>query len=130
MANLSAYYISFLLCFTTCINLISSHYPPENHVALFIFGDSLFDPGNNNYINTTADFRANFYPYGETFFKYPTGRFSDGRLIPDFIGKFTSNTLQILIIIKFIALWFFTLFFNSSACWVTDNPNIFTAWKA
>ncbi|KAA3489993.1 GDSL esterase/lipase 1-like [Gossypium australe] len=88
MANLSASYISFLLCFTTCINLISSHYLPENHVALFIFGDSLFDPGNNNYINTTADFRANFYPYGETFFKYPTGRFSDGRLIPDFIAQF------------------------------------------
>ncbi|XWS54491.1 hypothetical protein CRYUN_Cryun10bG0094200 [Craigia yunnanensis] len=65
-----------------CYNL------PENHVALFIFGDSLFDPGNNNYINTTFDFQANFWPYGETFFKYPTGRFSDGRLIPDFIAQF------------------------------------------
>ncbi|XP_021819932.1 GDSL esterase/lipase 5-like, partial [Prunus avium] len=59
----------------------------KKHVALFIFGDSLYDPGNNNYINTTKDFQANWLPYGETFFRYPTGRFSDGRLIPDFIGK-------------------------------------------
>lgn len=55
--------------------------------ALFIFGDSLFDPGNNNFINTTTSLQANFSPYGETFFKFPTGRFSDGRLIPDFIGN-------------------------------------------
>jgi hypothetical protein len=60
---------------------------PEEHVALFIFGDSLFDVGNNNYINTTTDFQANVWPYGENFFKYPTGRPSDGRVIPDFIGK-------------------------------------------
>ena len=53
--------------------------------SLFVFGDSLFDVGNNNYINTTA--RANYFPYGETYFHYPTGRFSDGRVIPDFIGE-------------------------------------------
>ena len=60
---------------------------PKEHVALFIFGDSILDAGNNNYINTTTDFQANSWPYGETFFKYSTGRPSDGRLIPDFIGK-------------------------------------------
>lgn len=54
--------------------------------ALFVFGDSFFDPGNNNYIKTTTLDQANFWPYGETYFKYPTGRFSDGRLISDFIG--------------------------------------------
>ena len=53
--------------------------------ALFIFGDSAFDAGNNNYFNTSA--QGNYFPYGETFFKYPTGRFSNGRLIPDFIGE-------------------------------------------
>lgn len=60
---------------------------PKEHVALFVFGDSLFDVGNNNYINTTTDNLANYSPYGETFFMYPTGRFSDGRVLPDFIGK-------------------------------------------
>ncbi|KAE8722709.1 GDSL esterase/lipase 5 [Hibiscus syriacus] len=84
---ISSAYVCFLLLFTTFVSLISSHNLPENHVALFIFGDSLFDPGNNNYINTATDFQANFIPYGETF-KYPTGRFSNGRLIPDFIAQF------------------------------------------
>ncbi|XP_059458021.1 GDSL esterase/lipase 1-like isoform X1 [Corylus avellana] len=61
---------------------------PEEHAALFIFGDSLFDAGNNNYINATTNFPANVWPYGETFFKYPTGRASNGRLIPDFIAEY------------------------------------------
>ncbi|KAK7839427.1 gdsl esterase/lipase 5 [Quercus suber] len=60
---------------------------PKNHVALFIFGDSEVDAGNSNYINTTTDFQANYSPYGENFFRYPTGRSSNGRLITDFIGK-------------------------------------------
>lgn len=82
-------YICILVSFTTFPSLISCYKNlPENHVALFIFGDSLFDSGNNNYINTTFDFQANFLPYGETFFKYSTGRFCDGRLIPDFIAQF------------------------------------------
>ncbi|XP_059456465.1 GDSL esterase/lipase 1-like [Corylus avellana] len=66
---------------------------PEDHVALFVFGDSLFDAGNNNYINTTNDYQANVWPYGETFFKYPTGRPSDGRLIPDFIAEYSKLPL-------------------------------------
>ncbi|CAN4097999.1 unnamed protein product [Withania somnifera] len=64
-----------------------------HQAALFVFGDSIFDPGNNNFINTTADFQANYYPYGESFFKYPTGRTSDGRLIPDFIAEYANLPL-------------------------------------
>ena len=61
---------------------------PKEHVALFIFGDSILDVGNNNYINTSiADLQENVSPYGKSFFRFPTGRFSDGWLIPDFIGK-------------------------------------------
>ncbi|CAI9288085.1 unnamed protein product [Lactuca saligna] len=65
----------------------------NKHVALFIFGDSLFDPGNNNYINTTTDLQANFWPYGESYFNPPSGRFSDGRIIPDFIAEFAGLPL-------------------------------------
>jgi hypothetical protein len=53
--------------------------------AYFVFGDSLVDVGNNNYLPLAA--HANFPPYGETFFRKPTGRFSDGRNVGDFIGK-------------------------------------------
>ncbi|PRQ51701.1 putative SGNH hydrolase-type esterase domain-containing protein [Rosa chinensis] len=62
----------------------------RKHTALFIFGDSTFDVGNNNYINTSTYFQANFFPYGETFFSHPTGRFSDGRLIPDIIAEYAN----------------------------------------
>ncbi|KAL4628249.1 hypothetical protein ACB092_05G223600, partial [Castanea dentata] len=82
------FYLCFLALFSTFFisTLGLGHLClPEEHVALFIFGDSVFDAGNNNYINTITDYQANYEPYGENFFKYSTGRFSDGRIIPDFI---------------------------------------------
>ncbi|KAL6137364.1 hypothetical protein ACLB2K_062656 [Fragaria x ananassa] len=66
---------------------------PKEHAALFIFGDSLFDVENNDYINTSTNFQANFSPYGETFFGYSTGRFSNGRLIPDIIAVYAGLPL-------------------------------------
>ncbi|XP_060964372.1 GDSL esterase/lipase 1 [Cannabis sativa] len=63
----------------------------KNKRALFVFGDSLFDAGNNNYFNTAL--RANYFPYGQTFFNYPTGRFSNGRLIPDFVAEYAKLPL-------------------------------------
>lgn len=82
------------ICFLVfCASLIiptRSH--SYSHVALFIFGDSLYDVGNNNYLKNALA-RVNIKPYGETFFKYPTGRASDGRLIPDFVAEFAKLTL-------------------------------------
>ena len=52
--------------------------------ALFVFGDSLVDSGNNNFLQTMA--KANYPPYGSTFFHNATGRFTDGRTAADFIG--------------------------------------------
>lgn len=97
MTRLRFLMICFLKIIFSCL-LISGHTHsspplPEKHVAFFIFGDSLFDAGNNNYINTTTGFQANFLPYGETFFKHPTGRFCDGRIIPDFIAEFAKLPL-------------------------------------
>uniref|UniRef100_A0A6N2KGV9 GDSL esterase/lipase n=1 Tax=Salix viminalis TaxID=40686 RepID=A0A6N2KGV9_SALVM len=61
--------------------------PPEVQArAFFVFGDSLVDNGNNNYLATTA--RADAPPYG---IDYPThratGRFSNGFNIPDLISQ-------------------------------------------
>uniref|UniRef100_A0A6N2N736 SGNH hydrolase-type esterase domain-containing protein n=1 Tax=Salix viminalis TaxID=40686 RepID=A0A6N2N736_SALVM len=64
----------------------------SKHVALFIFGDSLYDAGNNKYIEDAPIF-SDFWPYGETFFKHPTGRPCDGRLIPDFIAEYANLPL-------------------------------------
>ncbi|KAL6345158.1 hypothetical protein AAG906_013642 [Vitis piasezkii] len=54
--------------------------------AFFVFGDSLVDSGNNNYLVTSA--RADSPPYG---IDYPThratGRFSNGLNIPDIISQ-------------------------------------------
>ncbi|KAL6629328.1 hypothetical protein ACP70R_029093 [Stipagrostis hirtigluma subsp. patula] len=51
---------------------------------LFAFGDSITDTGNHIYYSTAPGAAAR-RPYGETFFRRPTGRWSDGRLIVDFI---------------------------------------------
>ncbi|XP_011002017.1 PREDICTED: GDSL esterase/lipase At5g18430-like [Populus euphratica] len=54
--------------------------------AFFVFGDSLVDSGNNNYLVTTA--RADSPPYGIDYPTHrPTGRFSNGLNIPDLISK-------------------------------------------
>ena len=55
--------------------------------AFFVFGDSLVDSGNNNYLATTA--RADSPPYGIDYPTHrPTGRFSNGLNFPDIISKF------------------------------------------
>ncbi|GJM93719.1 hypothetical protein PR202_ga10302 [Eleusine coracana subsp. coracana] len=55
---------------------------------VFSFGDSLADTGNYRfvYVNDTSApvLRP---PYGETFFHRATGRFSDGRILLDFIAE-------------------------------------------
>ncbi|GMI74207.1 hypothetical protein like AT1G29660 [Hibiscus trionum] len=51
----------------------------------FIFGDSLSDNGNNNKLVTSA--KVNYSPYGIDFPQRPTGRFSNGRTMHDFIVK-------------------------------------------
>ncbi|KAK9272683.1 hypothetical protein L1049_003060 [Liquidambar formosana] len=53
--------------------------------ALYIFGDSMFDSGNNNILPTLA--KADFPPYGANFFRGATGRFTNGRTVADFIDK-------------------------------------------
>ena len=58
----------------------------ESVPAVIVFGDSIVDTGNNNYINTIA--KVNFLPYGKDFGggNQPTGRFSNGLTPSDIIG--------------------------------------------
>ncbi|XP_062074695.1 GDSL esterase/lipase At5g41890 [Humulus lupulus] len=54
----------------------------------FVFGDSLVDAGNNDYLFTLS--KANSPPYGIDFKPSggrPTGRFTNGRTISDIVGQ-------------------------------------------
>lgn len=58
----------------------------ESLEATFVFGDSLVDAGNNNYIYTLS--KANIAPNGCDFkpsHGRPSGRYTNGRIIPDII---------------------------------------------
>lgn len=65
---------------------------PCSFPAIFNFGDSNSDTGG-----LSAAFGQAPYPNGETYFHVPSGRFSDGRLVIDFIGtaSATSSVCQL-----------------------------------
>ncbi|KAJ8546384.1 hypothetical protein K7X08_018967 [Anisodus acutangulus] len=56
--------------------------PPCDFPAIYNFGDSNSDTGG-----ISATFEPIQAPYGESFFRKPAGRFSDGRLLIDFIAE-------------------------------------------
>uniref|UniRef100_A0A0D9Y554 Esterase n=1 Tax=Oryza glumipatula TaxID=40148 RepID=A0A0D9Y554_9ORYZ len=59
----------------------------QKYAAIFNFGDSLVDAGNL-VVDGIPDYLATArLPYGMTYFGYPTGRCSDGRLVVDFIAQ-------------------------------------------
>ena len=49
-----------------------------------MFGSSLVDNGNNNFLQTRS--RADFLPYGIDFPGGPSGRFTNGKNVVDLIG--------------------------------------------
>ncbi|XP_042492675.1 GDSL esterase/lipase 7-like [Macadamia integrifolia] len=53
--------------------------------ALYVFGDSLVDSGNNNFLVTYA--KVNYTPYGIDFPGGSTGRFTDGKTGADFLAQ-------------------------------------------
>lgn len=63
----------------------------QNVPAMFIFGDSLIDNGNNNNMASLA--KANYFPYGIDFNGGPTGRFSNGYTMVDEIGILLHSSL-------------------------------------
>ncbi|KAI7983587.1 GDSL esterase/lipase [Camellia lanceoleosa] len=78
---------STILFVALAVVVLSTNTPQaEAARAFFVFGDSLVDNGNNNYLLTTA--RADSPPYGIDYPTHrPTGRFSNGLNIPDIISE-------------------------------------------
>lgn len=53
--------------------------------AMFAFGDSIIDTGNNNFLGSVA--KSNYWPYGCDFNQGPSGRFCNGRTVVDILGN-------------------------------------------
>lgn len=87
LARLINYFMIIQLSFmSTESSSSSSSSPSRTRVpALYVFGDSLVENGNNNHLLTVA--KADYFPYGVDFSKGPTGRFTNGRTIADFTCK-------------------------------------------
>jgi hypothetical protein len=62
--------------------------------AVFVFGDSLVDVGNNNYLKLSLA-KADF-PHNDVNFptKKPTGRFTNDKNVADFIGTYVTIILK------------------------------------
>ncbi|KAL8110912.1 hypothetical protein AgCh_026612 [Apium graveolens] len=60
---------------------------------MFVFGDSLLDNGNNNFIKTIA--KADYLPYGMDSPLGPTGRFSNGKTFVDVLAELLNISASI-----------------------------------
>ncbi|KAK6939800.1 GDSL lipase/esterase [Dillenia turbinata] len=78
---------SFLSCLLSCNCLCAASELRDGFgkvKGLFVFGDSLVDNGNNNFLQTLA--KVNYTPYGIDFPLGPTGRFTNGKNLIDLLG--------------------------------------------
>ncbi|KAL5713956.1 hypothetical protein ACHQM5_015982 [Ranunculus cassubicifolius] len=97
MSNLKYQYILLALCLLKSISSSSSHTtsndihpsPKQNCIKkVFAFGDSFTDTGNARLLGNLSAYASALFPgspLGSTFFQSPKKRFSDGRLVIDFL---------------------------------------------
>ncbi|KAF2552780.1 hypothetical protein F2Q68_00035045 [Brassica cretica] len=79
--------VTFFLSSTLFLATANSEPQRRRFKSIISFGNSIADTGNLLGLSDPNDLpHVAFPPYGETFFNHSTGRFSNGRLIIDFIG--------------------------------------------
>ncbi|KAF9624468.1 hypothetical protein IFM89_011476 [Coptis chinensis] len=83
--KMAKYYTMSLLLVSTFLHFLLVHCQSPLAKALYVFGDSLSDSGNNNFLQTVA--KVNYTPYGIDFPSGPTGRFTNGRTQVDFLAQ-------------------------------------------
>lgn len=109
---------SSIVIFSLIIGLfmaMGTYVPQVEARAFFVFGDSLVDNGNNNYLATTA--RADAPPYGiDSPTHRPSGRFSNGLNIPDFISWVALGYYDLLVFFFFFARNYFNVVCNVVFC--------------
>ncbi|CAF2097258.1 unnamed protein product, partial [Brassica napus] len=77
MANPKSHLFALLLLHFSTVSLAQT---------LFVFGDGLYDAGNKQFVSSNR-VDASFPPYGITLGE-ATGRWSDGRIVPDYLASF------------------------------------------
>ncbi|KQK03300.1 GDSL esterase/lipase At5g45910 [Brachypodium distachyon] len=74
-------------CVLVILLAVAGQAAARKYAAIFNFGDSLVDAGNLVVDGIPEYLATAKLPYGMTYFGYPTGRCSDGRLVVDFIAQ-------------------------------------------
>lgn len=88
----------FVVCLARLLVCVGLHYPlicaqaanGKINLASFVFGDSLVDAGNNNYLPlslATAKNLPNGIDFPQPNARTPTGRFTNGLTIPDILAR-------------------------------------------
>lgn len=66
----------------------ATHLKQPPFKKIYAFGDSFTDTGNTRSVTGPSGFgHVSSSPYGKTFFHRPTNRYSDGRLVIDFVAE-------------------------------------------
>ena len=107
--NVSLLYTMLLALALSCVCLffLGHAHPQElsgkaKVSALFAFGDSILDTGNNNHLRTQIKCNV---PYGRNFVGgKATGRFGNGRVFADIIGIYDNVNIRSSIIIMILLL--------------------------
>ncbi|XP_045810666.1 GDSL esterase/lipase At2g03980-like [Trifolium pratense] len=79
--------ITLLLLLASHSNSYNQNHTPTNPKqipAVYVFGDSLVDSGNNNYLPIES--YSKFPPYGIDFGGKPTGRYTNGKTVVDYLS--------------------------------------------
>ncbi|KQK12157.1 GDSL esterase/lipase At3g48460 [Brachypodium distachyon] len=87
MATAAATVTTFLLLVVSVAGAMAATKAPSSFRTVYAFGDSFTDTGNTR--STTGPYSFGYVsslPYGATFFHRPTNRYSDGRLVVDFLA--------------------------------------------
>ncbi|CAN4111186.1 unnamed protein product [Withania somnifera] len=123
MASLTTCFLHILTFLFICLpraNTIDFSYP-----AVFSFGDSKSDTGG--LVAGVGDRLEP--PNGKTYFKNPSGRFCDGRLMIDFLSMLPTSKCPFtpLGVMVFISRFIYILFFMDFCCSGCNGPSILAA---
>lgn len=88
-----------LVCFANRVLDVAT--ADATYPALFAFGDSILDTGNNNHLFSLV--KCNYAPYGRDLpNQEPTGRFCNGKIPTDIIGIY----IHIQLYMQFFDIFF------------------------